>query len=149
MSDLSSLTDYASSLLSNAQSTNSVNTIKNSVSSVNSTSTDDELLDACKQFESYLWEQILKEVDKTVNLFGTNNESGSYAANMVNTFSDTLIQDLSEKLTSGKENTLAMTLYEQLKRNNGYGVVTPEEIDAAEAAKTVAESGIVTPDEQA
>lgn len=141
--DFSSLTDYASSLLTNAQSSANVNSIKKTVNSVNSSSTEDELLDACKQFEAYLWEQILKEVDKSVNLFGVES-TGSYASNMVDTFSDTLVQDLSEKLTSGKENTLAMTLYEQLKRNYGIGTVTPEEIDAAEVSEAVAESGIIT-----
>jgi len=141
--EISSLTDYASSLLNNAQSTSNVNSIKNSVNSVNANSTDDELLDACKQFESYLWEQILKEVDKSVNLFGMES-TGSYASNMVDTFSDTLIQDLSEKLTSGKENTLAMTLYEQPKRNYGIGTVTAQQIDDAAASEAVAESGIIT-----
>ena len=140
---ISSFTDYASSLVNNAKSSSDASSIKKTVNSVNANSTEDELLDACKQFESYLWEQILKEVDKSVNLFGTES-NGSYAGNMVSTFSDTLIQDLSEKLTSGKENTLAMTLYEQLKRNYGIGVATPEEIDGAKASETVAESGIIT-----
>ena len=145
--DFSSLTDYAGSLLSNAQSSSNINSIRKSVSSVNANSTDDELLGACKQFESYLWEQILKEVDKSVNLFGIDSESGSYASNMVNVFSDSLIQDLSDKLTSGKENTLAMTLYEQLKRNYGIGTVTPEQIDAAQASEEAAKAGIVTTEE--
>lgn len=140
--DFSSLTDYGMSLLSNAQTTASANSVKGSVNSVNSSSTEDELLSACKQFESYLWEQILKETDKSVNLFGTSS-TGSYASNMVNTFSDTLIQELSDKLTMDGDNSLAMTLYRQLKRNYGIGTETPEEIDR-KASEAVAASGIIT-----
>lgn len=142
--DLSSLTDYASSLLTNTQNTANVNAINSKVKSVSKDSSEDELLDACKQFESYLWEQILKEVDKSVNLFGTSSE-GSYAANMVNTFSDQMIQDLSDKLTSGGgTNSMAMQLYEQLKRNYGIDSITPEQIDAKEQAEKAAEAGLVS-----
>lgn len=140
--DVSTLTSYASSLLSNAKSNAVANETKSSINSVGKNSSDDELLGACKQFESYLWEQILKEVDKTTNLFGTGAE-GSYAANMMNTFSDTFVQAFSDKLTSaGGDNSLAQTLYEQLKRN--YASVTPEEIDVAKLSEQMAESGTIT-----
>ena len=129
--DISSLTDYSSALLSNTQSTAVNNAISSKVSSVNKDSTDAELLDACKQFEAYLWEQVYKNVDKTTNLFGSQSD-GSYAGNMVNMFSDTLIQEVSKMSVSEGDNSLAMRLYEQLKRNYGIGVTTPEEIDKKE-----------------
>jgi len=100
------------------------------------------MLDACKEFEAYLWEQILKEVDKTTNLFGTESD-GSYAGNMVSTFSDTFIQEISSRITeTGGDNSLAQTLYEQLKRN--VNSVTPSDIDDAAREEAVAESGIIT-----
>lgn len=140
--DISSLTDYSASLINNTQSSASGQNVKNSVGSIGANSTEAELLDACKQFEAYLWEQIYKEVDKSVNLFGTQSEGG-YASNMVSAFSDNLIQEISEKSVSGGDNSLAMKLYEQLKRNYGIGVTTPEEIDANELAENAAESGAV------
>ena len=129
--DISSLTDYSSALLSNTQSTAVNNAMSSKVNSINKDSTDAELLDACKQFEAYLWEQVYKNVDKTTNLFGSQSD-GSYAGNMVNMFSDTLIQEVSKMSVSEGDNSLAMRLYEQLKRNYGIGVTTPEEIDNKE-----------------
>ena len=129
--DLNALTGYGESLLANAQSTALNNAITSKVGSVSKDSSDDELLDVCKQFEAYLWEQVYKNVDKTTNLFGSQSE-GSYAGNMVNMFSDNLIQEVSKMSVGEGDNSLAMRLYEQLKRNYGVGVKTPEEIDAEE-----------------
>ncbi|SCY30121.1 hypothetical protein SAMN02910292_01379 [Lachnospiraceae bacterium XBB2008] len=129
--DISSLTDYSSALLSNTQSTAVNNAISSKVNSISKDSTDAELLDACKQFEAYLWEQVYKNVDKTTNVFGSQSD-GSYAGNMVNMFSDNLIQEVSKMSVGEGDNSLAMRLYEQLKRNYGIGVTTPEEIDKKE-----------------
>ena len=129
--DISSLTDYSSALLSNTQSTAASDKVSSKLSSVNKDSTDKELLDACKQFEAYLWEQVYKNVDKTTNVFGSQSD-GSYAGNMVNMFSDNLIQEVSKMSVGEGDNSLAMRLYEQLKVNYGIGVTTPEEIDKTE-----------------
>ena len=141
MSDISMLTDYTNNLLQNAKSSSGTSSISNSVKSINKDSTDDELLGACKQFEAYLWEQVYKEMDKTTNLFGTESD-GSYAGNMLNIFSDDLIQEISNMSVSGEDNSLAMQLYEQLKRNMGIGVLTPEQIDAKEMAEAAAKEGL-------
>ena len=148
MSDtsLDALTGYASNLLENTKQTAGASTIKNSVSSLSKDSSEDELLGACKQFEAYLWEQVYKEMDKTTNVFGSES-NGSYAGNMVSTFSDTLIQEISNKSVTGEDNSLAMQLYEQLKRNLGIGVTTPAEIDAAQLSEKAAEEGLAGVDE--
>ena len=127
--DISSLTEYATGILSDAESTAAAGKVSSKLKSVSKDSTDDELLDACKQFEAYLWEQVYKNVDKTTNLFGSQSD-GSYAGNMVNMFSDNLIQEVSKMSVGEGPNSLAMKLYEQMKRNYGIGVTSPEEIDA-------------------
>ena len=73
------------------------------------------LFDACKQFEAYLWEQVYKEMEKTVDLFGDDDDC--YASNMVNFFKDSVIQDISQQTASQGSNSLAQMLYEQAKRN--------------------------------
>lgn len=80
---------------------------------------DTELLDACKQFEAYLWEQVLKEMQKTVKMFGDDDEEEGYAGNMVDTFMDTFVQEIASQVTNESQgaNSLAQTLYEQMKRN--------------------------------
>ena len=78
---------------------------------------DDALFDACKQFEAYLWEQVFKEMEKSVKLFGGDDEQEGYASNMVDYFKDSFIQQISEQTASEKSNSLAQMLYEQAKRN--------------------------------
>ena len=73
------------------------------------------LFDACKQFEAYLCEQVCKEMEKTVDLFGDDDDG--YASNMVNFFKDSVIQDISQQTASQGSNSLAQMLYEQAKRN--------------------------------
>lgn len=80
-----------------------------------SQSSEDELLSACKEFESYFVEQIYKEMQKTVDVFkeeGTNpNDS------LVDYFKDNTIQELASTSTKKEGLGLAEMLYEQMKRN--------------------------------
>ena len=78
---------------------------------------DDALFDPCKQFEAYLWEQVYKEMEKTVDIF-SEDEDG-YASNMVDYFKDTVIQQISEQTATQGSNSLAQMLYEQAKINYG------------------------------
>lgn len=78
---------------------------------------DDALFDACKQFEAYLWEQVYKEMQKTVDLF--SDEEDGYASQMVDYFKDSVIQSISEQTATQGSNSLAQMLYEQAKINYG------------------------------
>lgn len=78
---------------------------------------DDALLDACKQFEAYLWEQVYKEMEKTTRLFSDDDEEEGYGSNMVDCFKDQAIQQIAEQTATEKSNSLANMLYEQAKRN--------------------------------
>ncbi len=80
---------------------------------------DDKLLDACKQFEAYLWEQVFKEMEKSTKVFSDENEEEGYAENMVNVFRDNVIQEIASQATKEGEgaNSLAQMLYTQMKRN--------------------------------
>lgn len=88
---------------------------------------DEELLEVCKQFEAYLWEQVLKGMEKTAKIFSDDDDEDGYASNMVDVFKDTAIQEIASQVTSetGGPNSLAQILYEQMKRNNN-PVTLPE-----------------------
>lgn len=92
---------------------------------------DAELLEACKQFEAYLWEQVLKGMEKTTKIFSDDDDEEGYAGNMTNYFKDTAFQEIAKQITSeeGGPNSLAQMLYEQMKRN--INPVTPADIRAA------------------
>ena len=78
---------------------------------------DAALLDACKQFEAYLWEQVYKEMEKTTKLFSDGDNEEGYASNVVDYFKDSFFQKIAEQTTSEGSNSLAQMLYEQAKRN--------------------------------
>lgn len=82
-----------------------------------SAAAEEELLDVCKQFESYFLEQMFKEMQKTVDCFkedGSNSTDG-----LVNYFQDEALQKLAENSTETQGLGLAQMLYEQMKRNYG------------------------------
>ena len=62
-------------------------------------------------------ENLQKNLEDAAKVFSDDNEEEGYAANMVDTFKDTVIQKLSEQTASEKSNSLAQLLYEQAKRN--------------------------------
>ncbi len=125
--NISNLTDYSASLASaqNAQKLSS---------NAQAAKTDDEMLDACKEFETYLWEQVIKSMKSASEVFsdGEKNQQVDY-------FMDTAITKTAEQMTEQSlgSNSLAMQMYEQMKRNSG---LTVEEI----LAKNAAEQGVVT-----
>ena len=80
-----------------------------------SQATDEELMDACKEFEAYFMEQVMKEMIKTTKLDGEDESSNT----MVDYFKDTAIADLAKESTDQNSLGLAQMLYEQMKRNTG------------------------------
>ena len=79
---------------------------------------DDELLDACKQFEAYFLEQVFKEMQKTVDAVKDENSLDT-SNSMIDYFQDMTIQSLASTSTELQGLGLAQTLYEQMKRNYG------------------------------
>lgn len=81
-----------------------------------SKASDDELLDVCKQFESYFLEQVFKEMQKTVDCFKSEDSSSS-TSGLVDYFKDNAIQELASTSTDLQGLGLAQMMYEQMKRN--------------------------------
>lgn len=76
---------------------------------------DDELLDACKQFEAYFVEQMFKGMLKTIP---QSEETSNYTSTMMDYYKDQMIQSLAEETSNQNGGLgLAQMLYEQMKRN--------------------------------
>ena len=77
---------------------------------------DEELLDACKQFEAYFYEQVFKNMEKAMVPSDTEDVNHTlidyYKENLIAEYS----KDIVEQGGNGS-NTLAQQLYEQMKRN--------------------------------
>lgn len=105
--DITSLyNSYFDSSVNNAKNNSLENVAKKDMSKV----TDDELLDVCKQFESYFVEQVMKEMIKTVPETEGSNQLMDY-------FKDMTIQELATEVTDQSNLGLAQMMYEQMKRN--------------------------------
>ena len=102
------------------QSTRSINDtaakVKSSGNSKNSEEIDEELMDACKQFEAYLMEQVYKGYENTVKVFSKDKEDNSMGT-LVDYFKDITIQDITSNQSENQSTGLAKMLYENMKRN--------------------------------
>lgn len=83
---------------------------------------DEELMNACKEFESYFLEQVFNAMMDTAKVFSDEEES-SYASKMVDYFKDTAVQELTSQATDQNGFGIAQTLYEQMKRQ--YSAIDP------------------------
>ncbi len=77
---------------------------------------DEQLMDACKQFEAYFVEQMFKEMWKTVP---ETEYSFQSTGTMVDQYKDNMIQEMASMTTETGGLGLAQTLYEQMKITNG------------------------------
>lgn len=75
--------------------------------------TDEEMLNACKEFEAYLMEQVLKEVKKTIPKSDEDEKDNEY----VEYFGDMLVQEYASILTEHADLGIVQTLYEAMKNN--------------------------------
>lgn len=135
--DVAGLSGYTDFLVDEKK--NSTAALENKLNSAASAVDEKELLDACKQFEAYLWEQVFKEMEKTAKVFSDENEEEGYASNMVNMFQDTVIQEIASKTVSDGPNSLSMMLFEQMKRNYNIGSAESAKDTETETEETVEE----------
>ena len=75
------------------------------------TATDEELMAACKEFETYLVEQVIKNTKSA--MLDDEDSQGEY----MKMFGDKLNQSYAEMLTEPADFGIAQMLYESMKRN--------------------------------
>ena len=126
--DFSNITGMYSDSYSTAANQAASN-LQNKLSGVNySKATDDELMDACKQFEAYFVEQMFKEMLKTIP---SESEGSGSTRSMLDYFKDEMVQNIAEETTNQNGGLgLAQMLYEQMRRNYGLDSVSAEAIAA-------------------
>ena len=123
--DISGLcSDYSAYLSSSSAAADKMNNIKRTDYT---NATDDELMDACKQFEQYLVEMVMDEVMDTVDIFGTGEPSSSAMASSQDLMKDSMVQTMAKQLTDGSNLGIAQELYESMKRNYGMDIPKIEE----------------------
>lgn len=113
--DIGNITSAYNDIYASA-STQSASKLENQLKSDYSKATDEELMDACKQFEAYFLEQVFKEMVKTIP---KNEDSSASTSNMLDYYKDQMIQNVAMESTEQNSLGLAQTLYEQMRRNYG------------------------------
>lgn len=102
-------TDYFATQYANAKTTSKADALTNKLSNTE-TATEAELMEACKEFETYLVEQVFKQMRDVM----TDQEGqGEY----MQYFGDTLYQEYAKAITDSGDLGLAQQLYESMKRN--------------------------------
>lgn len=98
-------------LTQTAQSTSKTAKLENNLGKDIKSATDDELMESCKSFETYLVEQVMKQVKNTIAKSSEDeNEYMSY-------FGDMLYQSYAKDITETGQLGIAKQLYEAMKRD--------------------------------
>lgn len=119
----SAYADFMTSQASNSKA----ETLQSKLENGSAVTDEEELKEACKEFEAYFVEQVFNQMMETTKVFSDDDEDG-YASKMVDYFKDFAVQELCDQVTDGDGLGLANILYEQMKRNYGIGVVQPESL---------------------
>lgn len=110
--DVSSIYDSYSRNMNNA----SASKINDQLNTLGSDSTDEELLNACKEFEAYFVQKIIEQARKSV---AGEEEEGEY----MKYFGDTLNQSYAEAVVDGGGVGLAQQLYESMQGSSAKTII--------------------------
>jgi flagellar protein FlgJ len=102
-------------LTSTTASANNATALTESLDSVSSSKTEEELLEVCKDFASYFIEEVLKEVKENMTM--EDEDTDSTMQSLTDYHMDSVIEDISDQLLDQSGNSYIQQLYEQMKRN--------------------------------
>lgn len=97
----------------NNAASSKADSIQNSVNGLSSASTEEELMEVLKDFESYFLEQMIKKMKDTF----TEEEESSVASQYTDTFMDYAIEEVADTLLDEVGGNMTQQLFEQMKRN--------------------------------
>lgn len=109
----------ASMLNMNSTVANNYNADKvtNTLNGVSSGTSDDELMEVCKDFQSYFIEEIIKEVKQNMTL--EDEEEDSSLSTLTDFHMDSAVELISDQILDQSGMGFTQQLYEQMKRNYG------------------------------
>ncbi|MCR4610485.1 MAG: hypothetical protein K5644_01155 [Lachnospiraceae bacterium] len=110
------ISSYLNTDTSYSNSSQAASKISNSISSVNGNSSDEEMTEAVESFESYMLEQVIKQVKDSIKMDDEEKDSNSQ---MTEYYMDSTIQSLASTIVKDYDGTLTEDLVAQMKRNYG------------------------------
>ena len=115
------------SMLNQGTTTNTTqktDSLKNSVNGLSSSSTEEELKEVLRDFESYFLEEIIKKMKETFS--HEEEDESSTMSQYSDMFMDTAIEEMADIMLGEIGGGMTQQLYEQMKRN--YNIPTVEEV---------------------
>lgn len=97
--------NYADSL---GVSAKAADKLENKLNGIGKDTTDEELMEACKSFESYMVEQVIKAAQSTIH---TDEDEGEYFS----MFKDQLYQSYAQMISDSGSLGLAQQFYDNIK----------------------------------
>ena len=132
-----SMYNYLTQTARNANNSASAGAVNSAVSNINENSSEEEMKQAIKDFESYFVEQILKNVKESLK-----SDEDSTNSQLTDFFMEQVGQDLADQIVDQAGSRITQTLYEQMCRN--YNIPIAEEAStAASDAAAVQNTGTV------
>ena len=107
-----SMYNYLTQTAQNANKSASAGAVNNKIGNINENSSEEEMKQAIKDFESYFVEQILKNVQESLK-----DDEDSSNAQLTEFFMGQVGEQLADKIVDQSGNRLTQTLYEQMCRN--------------------------------
>lgn len=114
MDFLSINNNYYNGLMENTTNGMVTKKLTDSVKRAENTTDDEELMKACKSFESYMVEQVMAKMEEISHIDGVDSEKDNEYISM---FKENFIKDKAELLTQNTDLGIAKMLYESMKRN--------------------------------
>lgn len=109
---------YSDYLSTQAAQSNKAAALQSKLENSAGSESDEELMDACKEFEAYFVEKIFDTMLESTKMFSDDKDENSYGNKMVDVFKETALHQLSTQVADSGSVGLARTLYEQMKRQN-------------------------------
>ena len=112
MSAIDGLASINQSYIENIKN-NSADKLDKTISKDYASATEEELMNVCKEFESYFTEQVFKSMKKMV----PNSDEDSSESSTFDMFEDLLTQEYAKNSAESGGLGIAQMLFEQMKRN--------------------------------
>lgn len=125
--------NYLTQTAQNAKNSASVGAVNGAISGIGENSSEEEMKQAIKDFESYFVEQILKNVQESLK-----DDEDSSNAQLTEYFMGQVNETLADKIVEQTGSRLTQTLYEQMCRNYNIPQAQETAADTGEAALAAA-----------
>lgn len=126
--DLSGLTGNLYTNTENKANSAAANKLNSTVNGLSANSTDEELMDAIKDFESYFLEKIMKEVKETMTSWGDDDDKDEGMSQLTDMYMDTIYEKMADEMLDSVGGNLTQQLFEQMKRNYSIPIVDSKEL---------------------